>query len=144
VEYILYINLSNPSSIYGEAEFNRGIDRVPALLDEIRRRGESVQIRNTAEMSKEELLSAYFKDAAVAAVYGKYRVRTVFGSNRQPGTAFGQGVPALCVRGSSPDTAPNIYPHNMSGRCVTICEFLTRTLADPTHLDSPDPEKSDS
>ena len=142
MKYILYINLSNPSSIYGEAEFNKGIDRVPALLDEIRRRGESVQIRNAAEMSKEELLSAYFKDAAVAAVYGKYRVRTVFGSNRQPGTAFGQGVPALSVRGSSPDTAPNIYPHNMSGRCVTICEFLSQVLAGHDSSKAAGPEKS--
>ena len=86
MKYTLYINLSDPSSIYREAECNKGIDQVPALLDEIRRRGEVVQIRNAAEMSKEELLTAYFTDAAVAAVYGKYRVRTVFGSNRQPGS----------------------------------------------------------
>ena len=68
MKYTLYINLSDPSSIYREAECNKGIDRVPALLDEIRRRGEVVQIRNAAEMSKEELLTAYFTDAAVAAV----------------------------------------------------------------------------
>jgi len=142
MQYTLYINLSSPSSIYQGSEFNKGIEQVPALLDQIRRRGEVVRIRNAAEMSKEELLSAYFKEAAVAAVYGKYRVRTVFGSNRQPGTAFGQGVPALCVRGSSPDTAPNIYPHNMSGRCVTICEFLSQVLAGHDSSKTAEPEKS--
>ena len=95
-------------------------------------------------MNPEELMTAYISEAAVAAVYGKYRVRNVFGSNRRPGSAFGQGVPALSVRDASADAAPSVYPHNMSGRCVTICEFLTRILADPTHLDSPDPEKSNS
>ena len=42
MKYTLYINLSDPSSIYREAECNKGIDQVPALLDEIRRRGEVV------------------------------------------------------------------------------------------------------
>jgi len=51
MHYTLYINLSSPSSIYHEAECNKGIDRVPALLDEISRRGEAVQIRNASEMS---------------------------------------------------------------------------------------------
>ncbi len=117
---------------------------VPPLLDELRRRGESVQIRNTAEMNTEELMTAYISEAAVAAVYGKYRVRNVFGSNRRPGSAFGQGVPALSVRDESADAAPSVYPHNMSGRCVTICDFLTRILADHTLLDSPHTEKSNS
>jgi hypothetical protein len=142
MEYVLYINLSNPSSIYREAECNKGIDTVLALLDDLRRRGESVQIRNTAEMSKEELMTAYMRDAAVAAVYGKYRVRTVFGSNRQPGSAFGQGVPALSVRDLSAETAPNVYPHNSSGRYVTICEFLTQLLANPVKPQADAPEKS--
>jgi hypothetical protein len=142
MKYTLYVNLSDPSSIYREAECNKGIDQVPALLDEIRRRGEVVQIRNAAEMSKEELLTAYFTDAAVAAVYGKYRVRTVFGSNRQPGASFGKGVPALSVRGSAANTAPNVYPHNMSGRYVTICEFLSQVLADHDSSKASEPEKS--
>jgi len=142
MKYTLYINLSDPSSIYREAECNKGIDRVPALLDEVSRRGEAVQIRNASEMSKEELMAAYFSEAAVAAVYGKYRVRTVFGSNRHPGVAFGQGVPALSVRDLSVDTAPNVYPHNMSGRFVTICEFLTRMLADPVGSEASELGKS--
>jgi hypothetical protein len=92
-------------------------------------------------MSKEELLTAYFTDAAVAAVYGKYRVRTVFGSNRQPGASFGKGVPALSVRGSAANAAPNVYPHNMSGRYVTIYEFLTQSLANPVGSEAAEPEK---
>jgi hypothetical protein len=141
MKYTLYINLSDPSSIYRDAECNKGIEQVPALLDEIRRRGEIVEIRNAAEMSEEELLTAYFTDAAVAAVYGKYRVRTVFGSNRHPGISFGKGVPALSVRGSAANTAPNVYPHNMSGRYVTIYEFLTQTLVNPVSSEAPEPEK---
>lgn len=144
MRYTLYINLSNPSATFRQVPCNSGIEMVPPLLDELRRRGESVQIRNTAEMNTEELMTAYISEAAVAAVYGKYRVRNVFGSNRRPGSAFGQGVPALSVRDASADAAPSVYPHNMSGRCVTICEFLTRILADPSHLDSPDTEKSNS
>ena len=58
VEYVLYMNLSDSLSIYREAECNKGIDQVTALLDEVRRRGEAVQIRNSAEMSKEELMMA--------------------------------------------------------------------------------------
>ena len=114
---------------------------VQQLLDEISRRGETVQIRNAAEMNTEELMTAYFSEAAVAAVYGKYRVRNVFGSNRQPGSAFGKGVPALSVRGAAADVAPNVYPHNMSGRYVTIYEFLTQTLANPVGSEAPEPEK---
>ena len=144
MKYTLYINLSNPAATYRKVPCNSGIEMVHPLLDQLSRRGETVQIRNTAEMNTEELMTAYISEAAVAAVYGKYRVRNVFGSNRRPGSAFGQGVPALSVRHASADAAPNVYPHNMSGRCVTICEFLTRILADPTYLDSPDPEKSNS
>jgi len=92
-------------------------------------------------MSKEELLTAYFADAAVAAVYGKYRVRTVFGSNRQPGVSFGKGVPALSVRGSDDNTVPNVYPHNITGRYFTIYEFLTQTLANSVGSEAPKPEK---
>src|SRR5271154_2762245 len=144
MRYIFYVNLTNPSATFREVPCNSGIEMVPPLLDELRRRGESVQIRNTAEMNTEEIMTAYISEAAVAAVYGKYRVRNVFGSNRRPGSAFGQGVPALSVRDASVDVAPKVYPHNASGRYVTIYEFLTQMLADPTHLDSQDPEKSNS
>jgi|SRR5208282_894171 len=142
MEYVLYMNLSNPAAIYREVPCNNGIETVRPLLDELRRRGESVQIRNTAEMNKPELMTAYISDAAVAAVYGKYRVRNVFGSNRQPGSSFGQGVPALSVRDPSAKTAPNVYPHNASGRYVTICEFLTQLLANPAKPQADSPEKS--
>jgi len=141
MRYTLYINLSNPSATFREVPCNSGIEMVPPLLDELRRRGESVQIRNTAEMNTEELMTAYISEAAVAAVYGKYRVRNVFGSNRRPGSAFGQGVPALSVRDASADVAPKVYPDNASGRYVTIYEFLTQTLANPVGSEAPEPEK---
>ena len=114
MRYTLYINLSNPSATFREVPCNSGIETVPPLLDELRRRGESVQIRNTAEMNTEELMTAYISEAAVAAVYGKYRVRNVFGSNRRPGSAFGQGVPALsgarciCRRGAQCVSAQHV------------------------------------
>jgi hypothetical protein len=70
------------------------------------------------------------------------RLRTVFGSNRQPGVSFRKGVPALSVRGLAANAAPNVYPHNMSGRYVTIHEFLTQTLANPVGSQAAEPEKS--
>ena len=40
MRYTLYINLSNPSATYREVPCNSGIEMVPPLLDELRRRGE--------------------------------------------------------------------------------------------------------
>ena len=141
MRYTFYINLTNPAATYRGVPSNSGIEMVHQLLDQLSRRGETVQIRNTGEMNPQELMTAYISEAAVAAVYGKYRVRNVFGSNRRPGSAFGQGVPALSVRDASADVAPNVYPHNASGRYVTIYEFLTQTLANPVDSEAPEPEK---
>jgi hypothetical protein len=141
MRYTLYINLANPAATYRGVPSNSGIEMVHQLLDQLSRRGETVQIRNTGEMNPEELMTAYISEAAVAAVYGKYRVRNVFGSNRRPGSAFGQGVPALSVRDASAAVAHNVYPHNASGRYVTIYEFLIKTLANPAASEAHESEK---
>jgi hypothetical protein len=77
------------------------------------------------------LIKAYIETAAVPAVFGKYRVRTIFGTNRQPGIKFGLSVPALFVRDPSLERAGDVYPHQKAGRYVTINDFLTGLLAAP-------------
>ena len=88
-----------------------------------------MRLVDTSQMDREALSAAYIKAAVMPSVYGKYRVRTVFGTNRQPGIKFGLSVPALFVHDPSGETAGHVYPHDKLGRYVTISEFLTELLA---------------
>ena len=86
-----------------------------------RNNGIEYQIIDTAEMTDDELIGWYVK-AILPSVKHKYRVRTVFGSNRYSGVFFGRQQPALLVEGDQWD----VYPHEENGRKVTIEEFLQK------------------
>ena len=102
---------------------NKGIRDILARLGEFRPDGAPIQKRNTAKMSATELEQAYIR-AIVPSVYRKYRVRRIFGSNRQAGLLFGRSVPALLISDPFHKTPGDVYPHDEAGRIVTIHDFL--------------------
>ena len=113
----------DPSAIFDTHPQNQGVRDVLARLDEFRQAGVRIEKRNTAKMSATDLEHAYSR-ATVPSVYRKYRIRRIFGSNRQPGLWFGRGVPALLISDPSRKTPGDVYPRDEAGRIVTIHDFL--------------------
>ncbi len=73
----------------------------------------------TADMTEAGLTKAY-TDALLPSVFHKYRIRTVFGTNRNSGCFFGKEQPTLLsgdIRG--------IYPDEREGKKVLIETFLS-------------------
>ena len=77
-------------------------------------------IIDTADMTEAELTEAYTK-ALLPSVWHKYRIRTVFGTNRNSGCFFGKEQPALLLEGD----IWGIYPHEKEGKKVLIETFLS-------------------
>ncbi len=70
-------------------------------------------------MSETQLTDAYVR-SIMPSVFNKYKVRTIFGTNRKSGIFFGRQQPALLVEGDIWD----IYPHENKGKKVLIESFL--------------------
>ena len=79
----------------------------------------SYNVVDTAKMNRAERDELYVK-AVMPSVWYKYRVRTVFGTNRQSGIFFGREQPALLMEGD----IWGIYPHEKDGEKVLIESFL--------------------
>jgi len=109
-------------------ERNNGIEAVPMLLQELEGRGVKVRKIEPRTLSAVELWDAYAR-ATIPAIYKKYEVKRVFGTNRHSACWFGCEVPALLVK-ETPDAVGDTYPHRESGNVVvTIHQFLTGALA---------------
>ncbi len=106
-----------------QAPANAGFQEALSVAQALQQKGSPIQLVNTIRLNQEELQKAYF-DAVVASVQKKYRIRQVFGSRRRSGWFFGRGVPALLVYGHSQKVPDEVYPHERTGRIVTIKEFL--------------------
>lgn len=119
---ILYYS---PAATLTSLECNSGIDKVLKQRDTFRRQGIDLQIVDTTSMTDHERQTEYMR-AVQPSVLKKYRIRQVFGSRRNAGFMFGRGVPALLVQDSSGSVAEDVFPHEESGRLVTIHEFLSR------------------
>lgn len=114
----------NLSVIFDTHPQNKGVRDVLEHIDNFRKEGVPIEKRNTAKMSATDLEHAYIR-AILPSVYRKYRVRRIFGSNRQAGLFFGRGVPALLISDTTHKTPGDVYPHEKAGRIVTIHDFLT-------------------
>lgn len=126
--------LPSDPAIPFQDERNRGMDAVPALLERLERRGAHVRRIDPLTLTAERRFEEYTK-ATIPAVYKKYEVKRVFGTNRHSACWFGLQVPALVVK-PTPDAVGDTYPHRESGnRIVTIHEFLTATVAVPDETD---------
>jgi hypothetical protein len=101
---------------------NNGIDEALDGLGQLRSRGVAVKIVDTAGMSEDEIQGTYLR-ATQPSVRQKYSVRQMFGSRRRSGWLFGRAVPAMVVWGASGE-AVDVFPHDETGRIVTICDAL--------------------
>ena len=106
---------------------NDGIDEVLERLEEFRSRGIDMQVVDTARMSEQEIWADYIR-AIQPSVRKKYSVRQTFGSHKHSGSFFGRGVPALVIQDSSGQGVADVFPHNESGKIVTIHDALNRAL----------------
>jgi hypothetical protein len=121
------------STIFDTHPQNKGIRDVLEHIDDFQKKGIPIEKRNTAKMSATDLEHAYIR-AIVPTAYRKYRVRRIFGSNRQAGLFFGRGVPALLISDSSHKAPGDVYPHDQAGRIVTIHDCLTKLVAFASNL----------
>jgi hypothetical protein len=110
------------------AEVNEGFDPlvVFSLLDTIKeRKGVDFRIVDTARIGSEELSRAY-EDAVKAAVWNRYPIRKVFGTNSSSGCFFGKEVPALIVWNDN--QVKDVFPHEEDGGAATIRAYLESQL----------------
>lgn len=118
---------SDPS-IHFRDERNTGIEGVPTLLEEFERRGVKLRKVDPNTLNAEQIFEEYAK-ATIPAIYKKYEVKRMFGTNRHSACWFGRQVPALVVKQAA-DSVGDTYPHRESGNLVvTIHQFLTGALA---------------
>ena len=124
-EYVFYCD---PSVILRGLPCNAGIDEARKRIEDLCRHGVKIRVVDTAQMSDQERWTAYMGVIA-PSVMKKYPIRQVFGSRRQSGFMFGRGVPALVVQTPPGEMAEDVFPHEESGRIVTINESLSRLSA---------------
>jgi hypothetical protein len=127
-EYVLYCN----QSAILDLPCNSGIREALERIEELRRQGMNIRIVDTAQMSEDELQTAYLK-AITPSVMKKYAIRKVFGSQQHAGSTFGRGVPALAVQSES-GRMTDVFPHREAERVVTMNEFLCRLPAKDTSV----------
>jgi hypothetical protein len=87
---------SDPAIIFQD-DRNKGIEAVPGLLQELERRGAIVNKIDSSTLSNDQRIHEYSK-AIIPAVYKKYEVKRIFGTNRHSACWFGVQVPV-----STPD-----------------------------------------
>lgn len=104
---------------------NDGIDKALERIEELRAQGSDVQVVDTGRMSDEEIQANYFR-AIQPSVRKKYSIRQTFGSRKRPAWLFGRAVPALVVQEPSGEGVADVFPHNESGRIVTILDALNQ------------------
>jgi len=110
-----------------ESNVRTDLNFVESTLNKLAERKKlECNIIDTANMTDTELMEAYTK-ALLPSVWHKYRVRTVFGTNRHSGCFFGKMQPALLMEGD----IWGIYPHEKDGEKVSMETFvanLSKTL----------------
>lgn len=103
-----------------ESNVRTDLNFVESKLEELSKSKKlSYEIVDTAKMDRSQRDELYVK-AVMPSVWHKYRVRTVFGTNRQSGIFFGREQPALLLEGD----IWGIYPHEKDGKKVLMETFL--------------------
>ncbi len=107
-----------------ETNVRSDLKTVQSLLEKLSSKKKlDYKIIDTSNMTESQLIEAYTK-AILPSVFNKYRVRTVFGTNRKSGCFFGKEQPALLVEGD----IWNVYPHEKGGKKFAIETFLSGLL----------------
>jgi len=99
-------------------------DKVIGLIEKLKNLENNYQVRiiDISDVPREEVFKIYEK-AWWPSVVKKYKIRKIFGSNRQPGYFFGI-EPALFVYGTESEHPSDVYPHDVHGKIITIEDFL--------------------
>ncbi len=105
---------------------NQGIQAVPTLLRQLEAEGYDVEFADTTALTEKERFESYAR-VALPAIYKRYEVRKVLGTNRRSACWFGAEVPALHVTGA--DSVGDTYPNRKGSRTATVHGFLTQLLA---------------
>src|SRR5258708_25883189 len=92
---------------------NESVEAVPHLLEELRARGWDVEFVDTANMTEKQRFECYSR-VTLPAVYKRYEVKKVLGTNRHSACWFGAEVPALLV--TNTDSVGDTYPHSNGNR----------------------------
>ena len=125
MELTLYFP-SDPTLLFHD-ERNRGIEAVPALLEQLECVGARVRRVDIRPLSSEQRFHEYTK-ATIPAVHKKYEVKRIFGTARHSACWFGIQVPALVVK-ETVDAVGDTYPHRKSeNTIVTIHQFLAAAV----------------
>lgn len=126
---LIFIYPPNLAMVFQD-ERNKGIEVVPVLLSELERKGAKIHRIDPSTLTQDQRIHEYSR-AIVPAVYKKYEVKRIFGTNRHSACWFGVQVPALIVKRGAEDIVGDTYPHReRSNSLVTIHDFLTSALAD--------------
>jgi hypothetical protein len=98
-----------------------------AILKELQRlkedKGVDYELKDTSNMTDEELYDAYMK-AAMPSVIKKFKIRRIFGTRKSSGVFFGRQVPALLVYEGDLRFPMDVYPKVERGKQVSIEDFL--------------------
>src|SRR5260370_907091 len=105
---------------------NQGIQAVPTLLRQLEAEGYDVEFAATTALTEKERFESC-AGVALPAIYKRYEVRKVLGTNRRSACWFGAEVPALHVTGA--DSVGDTYPNRKGSRTATVHGFLTQLLA---------------
>jgi len=100
---------------------NESIEAVPGLLEHLKAHGYEVELVNTLNLTEKDRIESYGR-VIIPAVYKRYEVRKVLGTNRHSACWFGAEVPALFV--TNTDSVGDTYPHRKGNRITTIHNFL--------------------
>jgi hypothetical protein len=111
---------------------NLGLGKVEALFNRLIEEDVKIERLDMAGMDKDECFELYSKHAVIPSVWNRYAIRQVFGTRRRGGVFFGREVPALVVFSNGDLSPVDVYPHQEGGDIVTILNFLSSFLKNPT------------
>jgi len=100
------------------------VKTVIQLLDKLKKLKKwNYDVIDTSKITESERTLAYV-EVILPSVFNKYKIRKIFGTNRQSGAWFGKEQPALYLQGELFET----LPHEKEGKTKTIEEFLEDNL----------------
>lgn len=131
---LTYFWSSDPMRMPFSTRCNERIGAVPELLRHLKAAGYNAESVDISTLTEKERNEAYVR-VSLPAVYRRYELRKLLGTNRRSACWFGAEVPALLV--TLGDAASDTYPHRKENRIATIHDFLTNLLATGTSREKP-------
>lgn len=100
------------------------LEQIRTLLSKLKEKGVPVEEINVAMMTPTEIKELYNSSIVLASVRSKFKISSIFGTRADKGCFFGREQPGLAVFEEGSYEAKDVYPHDESGRRVTITDFL--------------------